>query len=70
MQARVRARHETLNGWQKFWVILSQVLKSQHHATWPCVLGMRGGDSAHHVEIGKQCFEVEYKDQEAKTSMQ
>jgi hypothetical protein len=31
MQARVRARHKTLNGWLKNWGILSQVFR--HHIT-------------------------------------
>jgi hypothetical protein len=34
MQGRVRARHETLNGWLKTWGILSQVFR--HHITMHC----------------------------------
>jgi len=61
MQGRVRARHETLNGWLKNWGILSQVFC--HHIT-------RHGDvfracavvTQLTIENGEPLFEVEYAD--------
>ncbi len=48
MQGRVRAHHETLNGWLQNWGILSQVFC--HNIMMHGVPGMRGGDTAHRRE--------------------
>jgi hypothetical protein len=61
MHGRVRARHETLNGWLKNWGILSQVFR--HHI-------MMHGDvfqactvvTQLTIQDGEPLFEVEYED--------
>ena len=61
MQWRVRARHETLNGWLKTWGIPSQVFR--HHITmhgdvfWVCAVLTQ-----HTIENGEPLFEVDYED--------
>ncbi len=61
MQERVRAYHNTLNGWLKNWGILSQVYC--HNIMWhgdvfrACAVVMQLT-----MENGEPLFKVEYKD--------
>ena len=63
MQGRVRARHETLNGWLKNWGILSQVFR--HHITLHGT-AFRACTVVTQITIadcGESLFEAKYSDE-------